>query len=91
MSARIASGRSGQAATTVTLSCPFVDFVEFVCVALPWQVRPYHLDQPGLDLIGQPVPQPHDEGKVRVLRGKGVGKSILMCRHPVASMGVMAT
>src|SRR5271157_6122463 len=54
------------------------------------QVLPDDLDQPGLDLIGQPVPQPHDEGKVWVRCGKGVGKSILMCLFPVAVMGVTA-
>ncbi len=60
---------------------PFVDFVEFVCVALPWHVRPHDLDQPLLAFIRQPIPQPHDQGKIRVLDvecGQDVGKGALM-------------
>ena len=51
--------------------------VEFVCVALPWHVRPHHLDQPLLAFIREPIPNTHDQGKVRVLNlgcGQGVGK-----------------
>ncbi len=29
-------------------------------------VRPHHLDQPLLAFIHQPIPQPHDQGKIRV-------------------------
>jgi len=46
-----------------------------------------------LDLIGQPAPDPHDQGKVWVFNlggGKGVGKPALMCPFAITRIGVMA-
>src|SRR5271157_321816 len=58
-----------------------------------WQFGPDHLGQPLLDLIGQPAPDPHDQGKVWVFslgRGKGVGRPVLMCPFTITRIGVMA-
>jgi hypothetical protein len=46
-----------------------------------------------LDLIGQPAPDPHDQGKVWVFslgRGKSVGKPALMCPFAITRIGFMA-
>jgi hypothetical protein len=70
---------------------PFVDFVELVYVAPRWEVGLHHIDQPAFDLTRQPVPDTHDEGKIRVRRGKcgqGVGNCSLIRRFPFVSKGL---
>ena len=59
-------------------------------VHLRGQVLPDDLDQLGLALISQPVPHLRDPGKVRIFRGKHVGKPILVRRYSVAAIEVMA-
>ena len=46
-----------------------------------------------LDLIGQPAPDPHDQGKVWAFNlgcGKDVGKPVLLCPFAITRIGVMA-
>ena len=83
--ARITSGSPGQAATTASLNRPFV---EFVYITPRRQVGFHHLDHPALAFIRQPIPQSHDQSKIRVFDvgcGQGVGKRFLMCARIVVS------
>ncbi len=61
----------------------FIRFIEFVVRSLRSHGGSGDFDQSTLALIHQPIPQPHDQGKIRVFDvgcGQGVSKDSLMRR-----------